>query len=138
MKISNLKKSFTLFIIFIIWTLSCFVGGYTYHIFYGEKPKPKIVYKEKVKYKIIQRNYAKLPQKFKDNELFKYDTSPFKLDIEPYEGTDTNYRITGQLYKRKASRDVRIECGSNNSFKFYVGVGVVAAAAGYGIYRLVK
>ncbi|MFW9871939.1 MAG: hypothetical protein ACFFG0_02480 [Candidatus Thorarchaeota archaeon] len=134
----KIKKVLVYVLIFLICMILSFAGGYTYHVFNGEKPKPEIVYKEKVKYKIITRDYSKIPSSVKDNELLHYDTDPFKLDIEPFNGDKTNYRITGQLYKRKASRDVKIECSGNSNWKFYVGAAIIGTAVGYGIYKAIK
>lgn len=108
---------------------------YYYTTIYNQQVK--VVYKDKVVEKIVYRKYAKMTVKEKDQELFKYDTDPFKLDIEKINRENFNYRITGELHRRKAHRDIRIEAGSSGNWKFYVG-GAVAIGVGYGIYRLVK
>ena len=134
----KIRKTFIFFIVFIIWSIICFGGGVLYLNEYGKKEPPKIVYKDKIVYKTIKRDYAKVPVTTAYEELKKYDTEPFMLDIDEVPHNSNMYRISGKLHKRKATRDVRLECKKIGNWKMYVGVGVVTAGVIYGGYKLIS
>jgi len=134
----NLKNILILILVIIIWSALVFTGGYFYNGFYGEKPPPEIVYKDKIVDKIVYRNIKTMTPAEKDNEILHYDTDPFLLDIQPNNLDKTNFRITGELYKRKAYRDVRIECGNSGNWKFYVGVTAAVIVGSVVTYKLIN
>lgn len=132
-----MKKTIITIIVLIIWSIGCFLGGRFHTIEFWEKPKPEIVYKEKIKYNVIYKDYEKMPEQEKNARLFHYDQDPFKLDINKISEQDNMFRLTGELYERKAQRDIKIKCSENSHFKVYFTVAVVAAGT-YAVYKLVK
>jgi hypothetical protein len=102
----------------------------------GKKDHIEIT-KYKTKYVTIQRDYDKMSCSELQRELYSYDTEPFYLDM--YHIGDSKYQLTGKVYKRTASRDVKIECGTSGNWKMYAGVaGVVTLGVIYGVYKISK
>lgn len=116
-------------IVFIAWTLACVFAT---HIYDSKTIVPKITQGETIwKDKVIYRDYTKLPVNDIVEDLKCYDRSEFKINLKQL---NTNkYRVESSLCERSAYKDIEIECGQTESWKYYVGAGI-AVAAGIGIY----
>ena len=130
-----MKKIIFIIIYIFIWSFTCLFGGY----FLGKKlTKPiTITQTETVwKDKIIYKDIPSMTISEKDKELRCYYRSEFKLNFKPLID-DNKYRIEGILCERSAYKDIEIECGESENWKFYVGAGVVLGL-GTAIYTITR
>ncbi|UCF13203.1 MAG: hypothetical protein JSW06_02820 [Thermoplasmatales archaeon] len=102
------------------------------HIF---KPEIKIVKKTEIKWidRIIERPYDEITFDECKNLLACFDTSKPYLDITNIEGN--NITVTSKLCEREWSRAFTLNTSSSGNWKFYVGVGLAGAIAGYIIHK---
>jgi len=118
-----------IFILIIAWTATCIFATYSY---VNKTKIPVIIQGETIwKDKIIYRDYKKLSVNDIVEDLKCYDQAEFKINIKHLNSKE--YRITSSLCERSAYKDIEVECGQTESWKYYVGAGI-AVAAGLGIY----
>lgn len=98
------------------------------------KESPEIIYKTKIKTKVIYRNYEKLPKNKLIEKLKCYDLGVPELDGRI---NDNVFIVNAGLCERKWRRDFHI--GTVGNWKLYAtigGIGIIVG--GYLTYKLIR
>ena len=111
-----------------------FAGGY-YVGQKGQKVKIKVIEKTKIVNKIIKQPVAIM-------EYIDAFDSPIKIDgwflEKNNDWKDNWFHVEAKTEYKFAERDFKIKVGSSGNWKFYVGIGIIGAIAGAGIYYKIR